>query len=136
MNRNTEATSASSSIHLQNLMVGERNPDASHEYSGISSASDEHDGSNHEQSIYQESLQAENDQQPLVPDAGTQNDGFRFTLWLGIQLLFTNVIVVLIAVTIKTYQKMGNMSTRQKHAFNTIVTALILFLGLSFFVSV
>lgn len=117
-------------------MVGERTPDASHEYSGISSASDEHHGSNHERSIYQESLQAENDQQPLVLHAETQNDGFRFTLWLSVQLFVTIVIVVLIAVTIKAYQQKGNMSTRQKHAFNTTITALILFLGLSFFVSV
>lgn len=130
MNHNAEATSTEVPM--------KRISDASHKYSGISSAPDEHHDSDHGSNIHEDhqSLQAENDQQSLVTHTRTQNDGFRFTLWLSIQLFVTIVIVVLIAVTVKAYQKKGNMSTHQKHAFNTIVTALILFLGLSFFVSV
>ena len=132
MDHNGEAISTG--IRMQDFR---RNRDANHEYSSISSAPDEHHDSYHEPSTHQkhQPSQAEDDQQPLVQHGGTQSDGSRFTLWLSIQLFVTIIIVVFIAVTVKTYQRKGNMSHRQKYAFNTIATALILFLGLSFFVS-
>lgn len=48
-------------------------------------------------------------------------------------LLGTIVFGTLIIIVIRAYQLKGNISKGQKHAFNTLSTGLILFLGLSFF---
>ena len=50
--------------------------------------------------------------------------------WIG-----TLIFVAFMLATLKVYQDKGNFSHDQKYAFNTIVTALSLGLGLNFFVS-
>ena len=56
-------------------------------------------------------------------------------LWQTIWFLLTIVLSIFIFATVKIYQSRGNFATVQKHTFNTISTALILALGLNFFVS-
>ena len=48
-------------------------------------------------------------------------------------LLGTILFGTLIIIVVRTYQLRGNISKGEKHAFNTLSTGLILFLGLSFF---
>ncbi|MDI1490389.1 MAG: hypothetical protein OHK93_001591 [Ramalina farinacea] len=48
-------------------------------------------------------------------------------------LLGTILFGTLIIIVVRIYQLRGNISKGQKHAFNTLSTGLILFLGLSFF---
>lgn len=55
-------------------------------------------------------------------------------LWQFFWWLLTLVISALILATIKIYKRLGNFTSVQKHTFNTISTALILGLGLNFFV--
>ena len=56
-------------------------------------------------------------------------------LWQFVWWLLTIVLSALIVTTIKIYESLGNFTSVQKHTFNTISTALILCLGLNFFVS-
>ena len=138
MSHNAEATTTG--IRMQDFRGPGRNRDANHEYSSIGNTPDESHDSDHEPSIHHSHQSHQpskvDDQHPLVTYAETQNEGSGFILWLSIQLFVTITIVVFIAVTIKVYQEKGNMSSNQKYAFNTIGTGLILFLGLSFFVSI
>ena len=53
-----------------------------------------------------------------------------FARWVG-TVLFTALIVA----TVKIYQTKGSFSSAHKAAFNTIMVALTLLLGLNFFVS-
>lgn len=80
----------------------------------------------------------DNDTAPLVTSQ-TNTDGYealsRLSRLLTVDLLITLVVAVFIAVVIIIYQRKGNMTGNQKHAFNTIITGLIVGLGLSFFVS-
>ena len=55
-------------------------------------------------------------------------------LWQVSLLLFTIVLSAFIFAAIKIYQSKGNFTSAQKHTFNTISTALVLALGLNFFV--
>ena len=55
-------------------------------------------------------------------------------LWQTFWFLFTIVLNIFIFATVKIYQSRGNFAPVQKHTFNTISTALILALGLNFFV--
>ena len=50
-----------------------------------------------------------------------------------IALLGTILFSTLIIIVVRTYQLKGNISKGEKHAFNTLGTGLVLFLGLSFF---
>ena len=56
-------------------------------------------------------------------------------LWQTFWFLLTIVLNIFIFATVKIYQSRGNFATVQKHTFNAISTALILALGLNFFVS-
>ena len=56
-------------------------------------------------------------------------------LWQTFWFLLTIVLNIFIFATVKIYQSRGNFAPVQKHTFNTISTALILALGLNFFVS-
>ena len=56
-------------------------------------------------------------------------------LWQTCWFLLTIVLSIFIFATVKIYQSRGNFAPKQKHAFNAISTALILALGLNFFVS-
>ena len=56
-------------------------------------------------------------------------------LWQTFWFLFTIILSIFIFATVKIYQSRGNFAPVQKHTFNTISTALILALGLNFFVS-
>lgn len=56
-------------------------------------------------------------------------------LWQISWCLLTIVLSAFILATVKIYQSQGNFDSAQKHIFNTITTALILALGLNFFVS-
>ena len=56
-------------------------------------------------------------------------------LWQTCWFLLTIVLSIFIFATVKIYQSRGNFAPVQKHTFNTISTALILALGLNFFVS-
>ena len=49
--------------------------------------------------------------------------------------LVTVIFVSFVAITFKIYEKKGNVPPTQKSTFNAIITALILGLGLNFFVS-
>lgn len=55
-------------------------------------------------------------------------------LWQFSWWLLTVVLNALILATINIYKRLGNFTSVQKHTFNTISTALILGLGLNFFV--
>lgn len=50
-----------------------------------------------------------------------------------IRWIITVIIVIFMLATLKLYENKGNFSLGQKHAFNTIITALSLGLGLNFF---
>ena len=54
----------------------------------------------------------------------------QFFRWLG-----TVVFIAFILTNLKLFENAGNFSSRSKHLFNTIVTALSLGLGVNFFVS-
>ena len=54
---------------------------------------------------------------------------------LTIDLLITLVVVGSIALVIKVYRHQSNLTKVQKNVFNTVITGLIVVLGLSFFVS-
>ena len=56
-------------------------------------------------------------------------------LWQTCWFLLTIFLSIFIFATVKIYQIRGNFAPVQKHTFNTISTALILALGLNFFVS-
>ena len=56
-------------------------------------------------------------------------------LWQTFWFLLTVVLIIFIFATVKIYQSRGNFAPVQKHIFNTISTALILALGLNFFVN-
>lgn len=55
-------------------------------------------------------------------------------LWQFFWWLLTVVLSALILTTIKIYKTLGNFTSVQKHTFNIISTALILGLGLNYFV--
>ena len=76
-----------------------------------------------------------NDLAPLVTSQSSTVDSSALSGLLIPDLLITLVLVVFIAVTIKLYQVKGNLTGSQKHAFNTLITGLIVILGLSCFVS-
>lgn len=57
-----------------------------------------------------------------------------FNWWQGVGWLLTLVVCAFILVTIRIYERKGNITSVQKHTFNTIITGLILGLGLNFFV--
>lgn len=77
----------------------------------------------------------DNDAAPLVAPQ-TNIDRYKaLSRLLAFDLLITLVIAAFIAVVIKLYEQRGNLTRDQKHAFNTIITGLIVGLGLSFFVS-
>ena len=48
--------------------------------------------------------------------------------------LVTVIFCAFILATIRIYEQKGNFTNGQKHSFNTIITGLILALGLNFFV--
>lgn len=52
----------------------------------------------------------------------------------GFWWLLTVIVCAFILVTIWIYEQKGNVTIVQKHTFNTIITGLILGLGLNFFV--
>ena len=56
-------------------------------------------------------------------------------LWQFFWLLLTIVFSVLIFAIAKIYESRRNFTSVQKHMFNAITTALLLALGLNFFVS-
>lgn len=56
-----------------------------------------------------------------------------FNWWQGVGWLLTLVVCAFILVTIRIYERKGNITSVQKHTFNTIITGLILGLGLNFF---
>ena len=55
--------------------------------------------------------------------------------WQIVWLLLTILLSAFIFATVKIYESLGNFTPAQKHTFNAISTALILALGLNFFVS-
>lgn len=55
--------------------------------------------------------------------------------WQIFWWLLTITLSAFILGTLKIYEEEGNFTSVQKHTFNTISTALILGLGLNFFVS-
>lgn len=52
----------------------------------------------------------------------------------GFWWLVTATFCAFILVTIRIFERKGNITNVQKHTFNTIITGLILGLGLNFFV--
>ena len=76
----------------------------------------------------------DNDESPLVHSHVNVHGRRSFSRLLFFDLLITLVVVCLIAVVIRVYEHKGNLTHIQKYAFNTIITGLILILGLSFFV--
>ena len=76
----------------------------------------------------------DNDETPLV-DSHVNKHGLKaLSRQLHFDFLITLVVVSLIAVVIRVYQYKGNLTRKQKNAFTTIITGLIVILGLSFFV--
>lgn len=55
-------------------------------------------------------------------------------IWQGIWWLVTFVFCAFILATIRIFEQKGNITNVQKDTFSTIVTGLILGLGLNFFV--
>ena len=53
----------------------------------------------------------------------------------ALRWLTTAVFLAASLATLKIYQDMGNVSRGQKNTFNSMITALLLLLGLNFFVS-
>ena len=76
----------------------------------------------------------DNDETPSVNSHVNIHGRRTFSRLLLFDLLITLVVVCLIAVVIRVYELKGNLTHVQKYAFNTIITGLILILGLSFFV--
>ena len=76
----------------------------------------------------------DNDGTPFFGSHANINSPNAFSRLLAFDLLITLVVVGLIVVVITVYQHKGNLTRVQKHAFNTIITGLIVILGLSFFV--
>ena len=79
----------------------------------------------------------DNDETPLVDshaEGANINRRKALSRLLPFDLLITLVVVGLIAIVIGVYHQKGNLTRIQKHAFNTIITGLIVMLGLSFFV--
>ena len=60
-----------------------------------------------------------------------QHKGTSLWLWW----FLTCIIIALIVLVVALYHNAGNFSSSQKHLFNAISTALLLALGLNFFVS-
>ena len=77
----------------------------------------------------------EDDQASLIASQSYFDDSTTSTLWLVIGLLITVVTVILIAIVIKVYTAKGVLTSSQKHAFNTVITGLILVISLNYFVS-
>ena len=77
----------------------------------------------------------DNDTAPLVTSQANIDRYEVLSRLLIFDLLITLVVAVFIAVVIKVYEQKGNMARNQKHAFNTIITGVIVGLSLSFFVS-
>ena len=80
----------------------------------------------------------DNDETPLVnshAEGAIINDRKALSRLLPLDFLITLVVVGLIAAVIGVYHEKGNLTRIQKYAFNTIITGLIVMLGLSFFVS-
>ena len=77
----------------------------------------------------------EDDQASLIASQSYLDDSTTSTLWLVIGLLITVVTVVLIAIVVKVYTAKDVLTSSQKHAFNTVITGLILVISLNYFVS-
>ena len=77
----------------------------------------------------------DDDRVSLIASQSRLDDSTTSTTWLVIGLLITVVTVILIAIVIKVYQARDVLTSSQKHAFNTIITGLILVLALNYFVS-
>ena len=56
-------------------------------------------------------------------------------IWQGCWWFATIIPYAFIIGTVRAYEQDGNITAVQKHTFNTIITGLILALGLNFFVS-
>ena len=77
----------------------------------------------------------DDDRASLIVSQSRFDDSTTSTLWLVIGLLITVVTVILIAIVIKVYTAKSVLTSSQKHAFNTVITGLILVLALNYFVS-
>lgn len=55
-------------------------------------------------------------------------------IWQALGWLVTAIFCAFILITIQLFEEKGVVTKAQKHTFNTIITALILGLGLNFFV--
>ena len=73
----------------------------------------------------QESDQFSPDEHPRTPTS---------LLWQSFWWLLTLILCALIAGTVKAYKQDGNITAGQKSTFSSIITGLILALGLNFFV--
>ena len=68
------------------------------------------------------------------PQTSSHSRGF--PLQQSVSWLITFALCVAIILTVRAYELHGNITAVQKHTFNTIVTGLILVLGINFFVSI